>query len=281
LCIGGVQVARGYLQRPGLTAERFVPDPFSAEAGARLYRTGDVVRRIRDGEVEYLGRADQQVKIRGFRIELGEVEAVIRQHPLVREVAAVVRGEGTEQSQLVAYVVGNESEDRERSLSELRAYVAARLPEYMTPSLFVELDHLPLTQNGKLDRRALPEPERRVEVEYVAPGNAVEEVLTDVWRTVLGLKRVGVKDNFFELGGHSLLATQIVSHVKDIFDLDVPVRSLFETPTISELAIALAEKSEDPQAIKTIARTFIELQNLSEDEVRSRLLEREKAVGAT
>jgi acyl carrier protein len=151
----------------------------------------------------------------------------------------------------------------------------------MAPSLFVELDHLPLTQNGKLDRRALPEPERRVEVEYVAPGNAVEEVLTDVWRTVLGLKQVGVKDNFFELGGHSLLATQIVSQVKEIFDVDLPLRNLFETPTISGLALTLVEKSEDPQAIKTIAQTFIELQNLSEDEVRSRLLEREKAVGAT
>ncbi|HEX9939641.1 MAG TPA: AMP-binding protein, partial [Longimicrobium sp.] len=230
LYIGGVQVARGYQGRAAMTAERFIPDPFSTERGTRLYRTGDRARWRADGAIEYLGRLDFQVKVRGFRIELGEIEAVLRQAAGVRDCTVVARADAGEQ-RLVAYVVGGAEAEA------LRAHVRRSLPEYMLPSAFVFLDALPLTPNGKLDRKALPAPElASAEETYVAPRTPVEEVLAGIWAEVLRLERVGVEDSFFELGGHSLLATRVISRVRDVFAIELPLRALFEGPTVAELA---------------------------------------------
>jgi acyl carrier protein len=235
LFIGGVQVARGYLDRPGLTAERFIPDPFSADPGARLYRTGDRARWRADGAIEYLGRLDFQVKIRGFRIELGEIEAVLREHESVADCVVVARGDAGEQ-RLVAYVVGGAETDA------LREHLRQGLPDYMVPSAFVSLSHLPLTPSGKLDRKALPAPEYAAAADgYVAPRTPVEEVLAAVWAEVLRLERVGVHDNFFELGGHSLLATRMASRIRAEFSVELPLRTLFEGPTVAALAARVEE----------------------------------------
>jgi amino acid adenylation domain-containing protein len=231
LCIGGAQVARGYLNRPALTAERFVPDPYAAEPGARLYRSGDRVRWLPDGTVEYLGRLDEQVKVRGFRIELSEIEAALRQAPGVADCAVLAREDETGDRRLAAYVVGGVEAEA------LREHLRRTLPEHMVPSAFVSLDALPLTANGKLDRKALPAPDfASAEDRYVAPRTPVEEVLAGIWAEVLRLERVGVEDGFFELGGHSLLATRVVSRVRELFGVELPLRALFEGPTVAELA---------------------------------------------
>jgi amino acid adenylation domain-containing protein len=229
--VGGAGVARGYLNREELTAQRFVTDPFTP--GARLYRTGDLARRLVNGDIEYLGRIDSQVKIRGFRIELGEIEAALASHPAVRETVVLAREDSPGDKRLVAYVVGP---DAPADLTEqLRAHLRERLPEYMVPSAFVTLEALPLTENGKVDRRALPAPEY-VGAQYVAPRTATEEKLAAIWAEVLKVERVGIHDNFFELGGHSLLATQMVARVRREFSFDLPLRQIFETPAISSLA---------------------------------------------
>ncbi|HYN21975.1 MAG TPA: amino acid adenylation domain-containing protein, partial [Thermoanaerobaculia bacterium] len=230
LWIGGEGVARGYLGRPGLTAERFVPDPFGDEPGGRLYRSGDLARLGPAGAIEYLGRIDRQVKVRGYRIELGEVEAALRQLPEVRA-AAVLEREG----RLVAYVVGDlEADALRRSLRE-------RLPESMVPAAFVTLAALPLTRNGKVDLQALPAPEsQRIEEGYVAPRTPVEEILAGIWAELLGLERVGIADRFFDLGGHSLLAARVVVAVRDALQVDLPMRLVFEKPALEELARAIA-----------------------------------------
>ncbi|MET0626706.1 MAG: phosphopantetheine-binding protein, partial [Pyrinomonadaceae bacterium] len=236
LYLGGAGLARGYLRRPGLTAERFVPDPFSAVPGGRLYRTGDLGRYLDDGRIDFLGRADFQVKLRGFRIELGEIEAALGAHPSVRQCVAVVRGEGAGDAQLVAYVVGA---DEAVAAGELRDFVRRRLPEYMVPSRFVPLDSLPLTPNGKIDRRALPAPEAGGGDEgtaYEPPRTPVEQLLAGVWAEVLGVERVGLHNNFFRLGGHSLLATQVVLRIREVFGVDVPLRLIFEQPTVAAIA---------------------------------------------
>ncbi|HEX5870375.1 MAG TPA: amino acid adenylation domain-containing protein, partial [Longimicrobium sp.] len=235
LYLGGKGVTRGYLGRPGLTAERYVPDPFSAEPGARMYRTGDRIRWRADGTLEYLGRLDHQVKIRGFRVEVGEIEAVLRRHESVADCVVVARAEAGEQ-RLVAYVVG------QAQAEALRAHVRRSLPEYMVPAAFVLLDALPLTPNGKLDRKALPAPEYAADADrYVAPRTPAEEVLAGIWAEVLRLERVGVEDGFFELGGHSLMATRVVSRIRDVFGIELPLRALFETPTVAELAARVEE----------------------------------------
>ncbi|WP_322745353.1 non-ribosomal peptide synthetase [Nostoc sp. LEGE 12447] len=232
LHIGGVGVARGYLNRPDLTDKKFIPNPFSNQPESRLYKTGDLARYLPDGNIEYLGRIDHQVKIRGFRIELGEIETVLCQHLAVRE-AVVVQ----ENQSLLAYVVFHHNVAH--SINELRNYLQQHLPEYMIPSAFVLLDSLPLTPNGKVDRRALLVPEQtRPELEetFVAPRNPTEEMLVGIWVKILGIQQVGINDNFFELGGHSLLATQVISQVRKAFGLEIPLRNLFASPTIAELA---------------------------------------------
>ncbi|HEX2188234.1 MAG TPA: phosphopantetheine-binding protein, partial [Longimicrobiaceae bacterium] len=233
LYVGGAGVARGYLNRPELTAQRFVENPFGE---GRLYRTGDRVRWLADGTLEYLGRLDEQVKIRGFRIELGEIEARLAEHPGVREAVVLAREDVPGDRRLVAYVVGEVEADA------LRAHVRQGLPEYMVPSAFVVLDRLPLTANGKVDRRALPAPElASAEERYVAPRTPTEEVLAGIWAEVLGIERVGVEESFFDLGGHSLLATRVVSRVRELFSVELPLRALFEGPTVAEMARVLAE----------------------------------------
>ncbi|MGW6642430.1 amino acid adenylation domain-containing protein [Streptomyces iakyrus] len=244
LFIAGPQVARGYGGRPGLTAERFVADPFVGD-GSRMYRSGDRVRWQADGRLEFLGRADEQLKVRGFRIEPGEIEAVLTAHPQIRTAVVSTFGESADR-RLVAYVVPADAAEGVPSVGVLREFVGRSLPEFMVPSAFVELAALPLTPNGKVDRDALPVPEGvRPELEgFVAPANATEELLAGVWAQVLGVDRVGVHDNFFELGGHSLLATQVVSRIRSVFATEVPLSALFDHPTVRELSDVVVSSDE-------------------------------------
>ncbi len=235
LYAGGDGVARGYLGYPSLTAERFVPDPFSAEPGARMYRTGDRMRWTLDGVLEFGGRLDAQVKVRGFRIEPGEVENALMAHADVQETRVIVREDVPGDPRLVAYVVGGADAD------ELRAHLRHRLPDYMVPSAFVAMERLPLTANGKLDTKALPAPRAGGGDDYVAPRTPTEEVLAETWAAVLRVDRVGVEDSFFALGGHSLLAMRMVSRVREVFGVEVPLRALFEAPTVAALAARVDE----------------------------------------
>ena len=235
LHVGGAGLARGYLDRPGATAERFIPDPLSGEAGARLYRTGDLARHLPDGNVEFLGRADDQVKVRGFRVELGEVEAALRAHEAVRDCVAVAREDEAGAHRLVAYVVFADSAARP-SAGELRAFLQTTLPEHMTPALFVTLERMPLMPNGKVDRAALPRPDAAASVaEYVEPSGEVEGALAVAWQAVLGLERVGARDNYFDLGGDSMRAIRIASLLQRQ-GLELRVRHLFQFPTVESLA---------------------------------------------
>jgi len=242
LFIGGAGLARGYLNRPELTAERFVPHPFSTTPGARLYRTGDTGRYRNDGQLEYVGRGDAQVKIRGFRIELGEVEAVLREHSGVAEAVVIAReDEGNREKRMVAYIVSNGAAE-ELTVGELRSHMKRKVPEHMIPAGFVMLAEMPLTVNGKIDRKALPAPEPvRPELEEVLmlPRSPVEEVVASIWSQVLGIGQIGINDNFFELGGHSLLATQVISRLREAFQIDVALPTLFESPTVAGLAVCI------------------------------------------
>ena len=235
LHIGGKGLARGYLNRPELTAKKFIKNPFSEERGSRLYKTGDLARYLPDGNIEYLGRIDNQVKIRGFRIELGEIEAVLGQH--VQENAVIVHETSATDKRLVAYIVPHQEQTLENT--ELRAFLKERLPDYMVPSALVTLDALPLTPNGKIDRRALSilsVSHDHSEEQFVAPRTPEEELLAGIFAEVLSAPQVGVHDNFFELGGHSLLATQVMSRIRDTFEVELPLRELFESPTIGDLS---------------------------------------------
>jgi acyl carrier protein len=236
-------LARGYLDRPELTAQKFIPNPYSTEPGARLYRTGDLGRYRPDGNIEFLGRTDHQVKLRGYRIELGDIEAVLAQHEGVREAVAMVRGNGPGGQRLVAYVVAG----REPALTaaDLQAYLRQKLPEYMVPVAYVVLDALPLTSTGKVDRQALPAPDwSQMAVGLIPPRTPVEKVVAGIWAEVLGLERVGIDDNFFDLGGHSLLATQIISRLRSRFQVEIPLRALFERPTVAGLAQAIEQAGQ-------------------------------------
>jgi acyl-CoA synthetase (AMP-forming)/AMP-acid ligase II/acyl carrier protein len=241
VCLDGIGVSRGYLGRPDVTAERYVPFP-----GGRLYRTGDLARALPDGTLEFLGRIDHQVKIRGFRIELGEVEAVLRRQSAVREAIVVVREEPSRDRRLVAYLVGPE----ERELPRIREALRAVLPEHMVPADLVVLPTLPLTPNGKLDRSALPAPERAPQASYAAPRGALEQSLAAIWHELLGIPRVSRSDNFFDLGGHSLLMVQLRTQLQERLGRDVPILDLFRFPTVSALARLLNDGGADDSTVR-------------------------------
>ncbi|MBU8901090.1 non-ribosomal peptide synthetase, partial [Corallococcus sp. M34] len=234
LFLAGDGQARGYLLRPELTAERFIPEPFGPP-GSRMYRTGDRARFLHDGRLEYLGRVDLQVKVRGFRIELGEVEAALLSSSSVNDAVVVAREDIPGDKRLVAYLTSKH--DADVSADALRAHLKQRLPEYMVPSSFVVLEALPLNSNGKVDRKSLPAPEApRSERQYLAPRTPIESALASIWSEVLKVPQVGVLDSFFELGGHSLLATQVMSRVRTAFAVELPLQAFFETPTVEALA---------------------------------------------
>jgi acyl carrier protein len=265
--IGGAGVARGYLNRPELTAERFVADPFVNEPNARMYRTGDLARYLPDGNIEFLGRNDFQVKLRGYRIELGEIESALQRHPAVREVAVLAREDVAGDKRLVAYIVAaNPPADL---VDQLRALLRVSLPEYMVPAHFLTLDALPRTPNGKVDRRALPPPDNSgpdFPAAFVAPRNPVEEVLAGIWADVLRLEQVGVRDNFFDLGGHSLLATQLMSRLRDALQVELPLRTLFEAPTVAGLAALTLQNPDRGAKIERRAQLLLTVSQLSEDQ---------------
>ncbi|MBW4630838.1 MAG: amino acid adenylation domain-containing protein [Iphinoe sp. HA4291-MV1] len=245
LHIGGVGLARGYLNQPELTAQKFIPNPFHNEQGARLYKTGDLVRYQANGNLEFLGRIDHQVKLRGFRIELGEMEAVISQHPMVRENIVVAFEDELASKCLIAYVVLHP--EQTVTVTELRHFLESKLPSYMVPSAFVMLEALPLTPNGKVDRRALKALDTTrffLKEAFVAPRNPVEEVVAGIWIQVLGIELLGIDDNFFELGGHSLLATQVISRIWKTFEVELSLRRLFESPTVAGLTKAIQQAIE-------------------------------------
>ena len=281
LCIGGAGIAQGYLNQPQQTAERFVKDPFSQEGNARLYRSGDLARFLPDGDVEFLGRIDQQVKIRGFRVEPAEIENTLKKHPLVQQVVVVPQDDkGGGDKRLVAYVVS--AKNSGAAPDELRSFLQERLPDYMVPAAIVNLDGLPLTRNGKVDVRALPSPDQvpsLVERVLVAPRTPIEEGLADIWRQVLQLDQVGVEDNFFDLGGHSLLATQVISRVRNTFRVQLPLRSLFESPTVAGLADQIAQLQPRASEDEEVAKLLRELEGLSDEEAE-RLLANELQKGA-
>jgi hypothetical protein len=271
--IGGDGLARGYHGRAALTAERFVPDPYTREEGARMYRTGDLVRRQADGQLEFLGRLDHQVKIRGFRIETGEIESLLRQHPAVRDAVVIVR-EDSGEKRLVAYLIFPSQQTV--TTDELRAHLQQSLPDYMIPSAFIVLDELPLTTSGKVDRRRLPQPnEERPALarDFVAPRTPIEQEVAGIWEQVLKVKGVGVHDNFFDLGGHSLLATRVISRVNESLSMEMPLRAMFEHPTIAGFAIAAAQQQASTlqgEALQLLG----ELSEMSDEEAQ-RLLDAE------
>ena len=245
LHIGGVQVARGYVNRAELTAEKFISDPFSDDPRARLYKTGDLCRYLPDGTIEYLGRNDFQVKIRGFRIEIGEVESVLLAHAGIREAVVLAREDIPGDKRLVAYVV---SSQHRPTRDELRSYLKQKLPDYMVPAAFVMLDAFPLTFSGKVDRRALPAPDqlRQTEKAYVAPRNAAEKMISQIWQNVLNIERVGINDNFFDLGGHSLLGVRLFAQIERKWGQKIPLATLYQAPTIKQLAQIIGQKDWKP-----------------------------------
>ncbi|KST65996.1 non-ribosomal peptide synthetase [Mastigocoleus testarum] len=258
LCISGEGLARGYFHRPDLSAEKFIPNPFSEDKeSGRLYKTGDLARYLANGDIEYLGRIDNQVKVRGFRIELGEIETVINQYPGVRETVVTVREDSVGSQQIVAYVVPQK--EQTLASSQLRSFLELKLPNYMVPSAFVVLEALPLTPSGKVDRKALSVPENtswELGNAFVAPRHPVEELLAGIWSQVLGISQVGINDNFFEIGGHSLLATQVISRIRKTCAVDISLQRLFEFPTIAQLAKDIQQaSSKNISSITPVPRT--------------------------
>ncbi|MEG4207119.1 amino acid adenylation domain-containing protein [Microcoleus sp. Pol7_A1] len=256
LCIGGDGLARGYLNRPELTAEKFIPNPFSSEEGAYLYRSGDIGRYRFNGEIEYLGRSDRQIKLRGFRIELGEVEKVLTQHPAVKQAVVLLREDEVDNKRLVAYIVSDNI-----SL-ELRSFVAEKLPDYMVPSVVVQLEALPLTPNGKVDYLALPVPENRRDLKRddAMPKTEAERLITEVWQEILQLEKVGINDNFFEIGGHSLLLVKVQAKLHKVLDRNISAIDLFKYPTIKMFAEYLSQKQDGEQPMFEEVNSYVRKQ---------------------
>ncbi|HEU5376525.1 MAG TPA: phosphopantetheine-binding protein, partial [Ktedonobacteraceae bacterium] len=309
--IGGMGLARGYLGNPALTAASFIPNPFGSEPGTRLYKTGDLARYLPDGTIEFQGRRDQQIKIRGFRIEPGEIEALINQHWAVQKSVVLVRKDTRGEPGLIAAVlpklhdqetlarlrssdeamgeIALSGQELEASLEEfqrelipvLRRFLKERLPQYMLPSAFVLLSEFPLTQSGKVDLQAIPTPDTQLATmeSYVAPRTVVEELLLNIWMDLLGKTQVGIHDSFFDLGGHSLLATQLISQVRRVFKLELPLHRLFEAPTVAEFVEILRQAETQPGQVLAIARRRKQIESMSADEIRARLLQEKKIKG--
>jgi len=263
MAIKSSYLALGYWQQPEITRAVFITD----EDNQRLYRTGDMGRLRADGSIEFVGRLDNQVKLRGFRIELGEIEAVLSQHPAVQETVVRLREEPAGEKRLVAYWVSNQA--LATDTIELRRFLQEKLPNYMIPSVLVQIEVMPLTPTGKIDRRALPAPEQAdLEKSFVAPRTEVEERLASIWAEVLHMEPVGIHDNFFELGGHSLLATQVIVRLNESFSVDIPLRSLFETPTVAGLAEIITQGLAETVAPDEMAELLAELEGLSEEDAQ-------------
>jgi acyl-coenzyme A synthetase/AMP-(fatty) acid ligase len=267
LYLAGVGLARGYLARPDLTAELFIPDPFGAHPGQRLYRTGDFVRYLPDGNIEFIGRADRQVKVRGHRIELGEIEAALLNHPAVRDCVVTARGDEGREQQLVAYIVARR--EGKMPVNEWRSHLKGRLPDYMIPNAFVLLDALPMTTSGKVQHKALPPPDRmRAGADdFVAPRTPLEVAMAGLWAEVLRLEKIGTLDNFFAMGGHSLLGMMLISRVSAAFQVELPLRTLFTSPTVAEFVVALVQALAEQCADEDVAEALEELYQLSDAEV--------------
>ncbi|MEH2290128.1 amino acid adenylation domain-containing protein [Nostoc sp.] len=251
LYIGGEGLARGYLNEAKLTADKFIPNPYANLPGKRLYKTGDLARYLPNGEIEYIGRIDNQVKIRGFRIELGEIEALISQYPAVREVVVVVREDSADSKNLVTYVVPQK--EQTLVIPELRSFLESKLPNYMVPTAFIILEALPLTPNGKVDRKALPVPDitQVISSNIVPPSTPIENLLAGIWSEILSIDKVGINNNFFELGGHSLIATRVMSQIRQVFQVELPLRYLFEKPTIVGLAKEIEKATKVNSAVES------------------------------
>lgn len=274
LCVAGAGLARGYLGRPVLTAERFVPNPF--REGSRLYCSGDLARFLPDRDIEYLGRIDHQVKIRGFRIETGEIESLLLQYPGIRGCVVAAYDVQEDDRRLVGYVV----QDANNSIStdNIRNFLKEKLPDYMVPSAFVVLDAMPLTPNGKINRKALPLPDFKGKSEkYAPPATAAEKTLASIWSSVVGIKQVGINDDFFDLGGHSLLIVKVQSRIRDIFKIELPLNQLFEVRTIAELSQVIINHEKSPGQVEKIAYLRQKVEQMSEEEVRA-MLKRKKHI---
>jgi acyl-coenzyme A synthetase/AMP-(fatty) acid ligase/acyl carrier protein len=272
--VGGDALASGYLNNPTLTAQKFIPAPFAGDAETRLFKTGDLGRFLPDGSVEFLGRVDNQVKVRGVRIELGELESVLRTHPAVAAAVVKVWGDGGDE-RLIGYVVPN---DGALNPNELRSFAGAKLPASMVPAAFIVLDALPLMPNGKVDRNALPPPgdgRTALQTHFVAPRTPLEKDLADIWSEILGVRQIGVDDDFFRLGGHSLLAMRVVSRVRSALQIELPLRMLFESPTVGRLARSIQEQkaimSEESIALVASEGNEPEMEELSDEEVNEML----------
>jgi acyl carrier protein len=268
--IGGKSVARGYLNQSMLTHEKFIDNPFVD--GDTLYKTGDLVRRLSDENLEFLGRIDNQVKIRGFRIELGEIETVLTNYSEIREAIVTIREDVPGNKSLVAYLV---PQNYQLVARDVRSYLSQKLPNYMIPNAFVFLDKFPLTANGKINRLGLPAADisqQNFGVEFVAPRTSTERELVTIWTEVLQLTKVGIYDNFFELGGHSLLATQLISRLKETFEIEFPFRYLFENPTIGQLANKVVNQQIEQVKSDELVQILGEIDELSEDEAAQQLI---------
>jgi amino acid adenylation domain-containing protein/thioester reductase-like protein len=268
LYIGGAGLARGYLNQPELTAKKFIPHPFNPEPGARLYRTGDQVRLGVDGTLEFLGRLDDQVKLRGFRIELGEIESLLSLHPTVKDAVVTVREDVAGDQRLVAYLVVQP--ESSLSVEDLRRFLQQKLPDYMIPSAFLALQNFPLTANGKVDRKALPAPDKinaQIEQFFVAPRNSLEAQIAEIWSQVLRVEKVGIHHNFFTLGGHSLLMTQLISRMRDALGVELLIQEVFANPTVAELSVIVTQKLAEQVDDESLARSLAELNDLNQTSI--------------